>query len=46
MDVLVALGTSAAYFYSLYLSIESLGTNRHPDGLYYETSAILLTLII
>ncbi|MEC1455669.1 heavy metal translocating P-type ATPase [Bacillus haynesii] len=46
MDVLVALGTSAAYFYSLYLSVESLGTNRDPGGLYYETSAILLTLII
>lgn len=46
MDVLVALGTSAAYFYSLYLSIASLGTNGHPEGLYYETSAILLTLII
>ncbi|WP_270573045.1 heavy metal translocating P-type ATPase [Bacillus glycinifermentans] len=46
MDVLVALGTSAAYFYSLYISIASLGTNRHPEGLYYETSAILLTLIV
>ncbi|MFT0801335.1 heavy metal translocating P-type ATPase [Bacillus swezeyi] len=46
MDVLVALGTSAAYFYSLYLSMKSLGSDQHAVGLYYETSAILLTLII
>jgi Cu+-exporting ATPase len=46
MDVLVALGTSAAYFYSLYLSIQSIGTGAHMVELYYETSAILITLII
>ncbi|MCA1031561.1 heavy metal translocating P-type ATPase [Bacillus timonensis] len=46
MDVLVALGTSAAYFYSLYLSFQSIGTNVHMVELYYETSAILITLII
>lgn len=46
MDVLVALGTSAAYFYSLYLSIQSLGMHGHTAELYYETSAILITLII
>ncbi|PWW17538.1 Cu+-exporting ATPase [Cytobacillus oceanisediminis] len=46
MDVLVALGTSAAYFYSLYQSILSVGTNGHMVELYYETSAILITLII
>ncbi len=46
MDVLVALGTSAAYFYSLYLSIESIGTNAHMVSLYFETSAVLITLII
>lgn len=46
MDVLVALGTSAAYFYSLYLSIASIGTNQHMVELYYETSAVLITLII
>ena len=47
MDVLVALGTSAAYFYSVYLvliNLEHLGT--HSVGLYFETSAILITLII
>ncbi|MCY8986806.1 copper-exporting P-type ATPase CopA [Bacillus atrophaeus] len=46
MDVLVALGTIAAYVYSLYLTIQSLGAHGHTDGLYYETSAILLTLIL
>ncbi|MCY8908137.1 copper-exporting P-type ATPase CopA [Bacillus atrophaeus] len=46
MDVLVALGTTAAYVYSLYLTIQSLGAHGHTDGLYYETSAILLTLIL
>ncbi len=46
MDVLVALGTSAAYFYSLYLTILSLGSNEHMVELYYETSAVLITLII
>ena len=46
MDVLVALGTSAAYFYSLYLSLMSIGGMTHSVELYYETSSILITLII
>ncbi|MEI2379484.1 heavy metal translocating P-type ATPase [Priestia megaterium] len=46
MDVLVALGTSAAYFYSLYSSLKSLGSSAHTNQLYYETSAILITLIL
>ncbi|WP_404321516.1 heavy metal translocating P-type ATPase [Cytobacillus firmus] len=46
MDVLVALGTSAAFFYSLYQSIQSIGSNAHMVELYYETSAVLITLII
>ncbi|RFU70957.1 cadmium-translocating P-type ATPase [Peribacillus saganii] len=46
MDVLVALGTSAAYFYSLYQSILAIGTNAHSVELYYETSSVLITLII
>lgn len=45
MDVLVVLGTSAAYFYSLYESIRKIGTHEHPH-LYFETSAILITLIL
>ncbi|HWI47811.1 MAG TPA: heavy metal translocating P-type ATPase [Rummeliibacillus sp.] len=47
MDVLVALGTSAAYFYSIYIVLK----NREHIGmyhldLYFETSAILITLIL
>lgn len=41
MDVLVALGTSAAYFYSLYVTIWDISS-----ALYYETSAVLITLIL
>ncbi len=40
MDVLVALGTSAAYFFSIYGMI--VGT----DQLYFETSAVLITLVL
>ncbi len=46
MDVLVSLGTSAAYFYSLYLSLMSIGSGAHMIELYYETSAVLITLIL
>ncbi|MGG1556134.1 heavy metal translocating P-type ATPase [Paenibacillus ferrarius] len=47
MDVLVALGTSAAYFYSLYLTIQSLNSTGHyMVQMYYETSSILITLIL
>ncbi|WP_035299160.1 heavy metal translocating P-type ATPase [Brevibacillus thermoruber] len=46
MDVLVALGTSAAYFYSLYLAIRSIGSGAHMTELYFETSAVLITLIL
>ncbi|MEJ9280239.1 heavy metal translocating P-type ATPase [Ureibacillus thermosphaericus] len=45
MDVLVVLGTSAAYFYSLYQTLKTFGTHMHPE-LYFETSAVLITLIL
>ena len=41
MDTLVALGTSAAYFYSVYLVLFEGG-----DHQYFETSAVLITLVI
>ena len=43
MDVLVATGTSAAYFYSLYLLL-TLGMAASGQ-LYFEASAIIITLI-
>lgn len=45
MDVLVVMGTSAAYFYSVYQAIITAGTNHGPH-LYFETSAVLITLIL
>ncbi len=41
MDSLIALGTSAAYFYSIFLIFF-----RPEAGQYFETSAILITLVI
>lgn len=46
MDVLVALGTSAAYFYSLAESFKTIGNPDYTPHLYYETSAIIITLIL
>lgn len=46
MDVLVALGTSAAYFYSLYETVKTIGNTNYMPHLYFETSAILITLIL
>lgn len=45
MDVLVVLGTSAAYFYSVYQAI-IYQNSHHSAQLYFETSAVLITLII
>lgn len=46
MDVLVALGTSAAYFYSVSEAIRTIFTPEVKPHLYFETSAILITLIL
>ena len=44
MDVLVALGTSAAFFYSLYQLI-ALG-DAAAGQLYFEASAVIITLVL
>ncbi|MGJ3204103.1 heavy metal translocating P-type ATPase [Geobacillus thermoleovorans] len=46
MDVLIALGTSAAYFYSLYEAFRTLGNPEYMPRLYFETSAVLITLVL
>lgn len=46
MDVLVVLGTSAAYFYSLYEVLKMDATAHHMPDVYFETSAVLITLIL
>ncbi|NME06878.1 heavy metal translocating P-type ATPase [Psychrobacillus sp. BL-248-WT-3] len=45
MDVLVVMGTSAAYFYSVYQAFITIG-EHHNAQLYFETSSVLITLII
>ncbi len=48
MDVLVVLSTSAAFFYSHFLTFASLySTNQTaPIVLYYETSAFIITFVL
>src|SRR5690625_4285658 len=47
MDVLVALGTSAAYFYSVYLTFEWVQVGGIGEAeLYFEASAVIITLIV
>lgn len=46
MDVLVAVGTIAAYFYSIYEMMMWLTHQTYHPHLYFETSAILITLIL
>lgn len=47
MDVLVALGTSTAYVYSMFLGWEwvQAGSEGTPE-LYFEASAVIITLIV
>jgi P-type Cu+ transporter len=51
MDLLIALGTSAAYFYSLYLMLADVSMSAHPGmemgaHLYFEASALVIVLIM
>lgn len=46
MDSLVALGTSAAFVYSLAVTALIFASSEHnADNLYYESAAVILTLI-
>ncbi len=46
MDTLVAIGTAAAYLYSIYATIRIAGGNSHfVHSLYYESAAAIITLI-
>lgn len=46
MDVLIAMGTSAAYFYSLYnVFYQTVATGMMKD-LYFEASSVVITLIL
>lgn len=46
MDVLIAMGTSAAYFYSLYNVFFQPATMGGMKDLYFEASATIITLIL
>ena len=46
MDVLIFIGSSAAFFYSLYGWWYFLGTNEVHDYLFFETSATIITLVL
>ena len=46
MDVLIAMGTSAAYFYSLYNMFFGAKTVGESPHLYFESAAIIITLIL
>jgi len=46
MDVLVAMGTSAAYFFSIFNGFFSERLGVGTEGLYFEASAIIITLVL
>ncbi|XP_031486413.1 probable copper-transporting ATPase HMA5 isoform X1 [Nymphaea colorata] len=46
MDVLIALGTNAAYFYSLYTVIRASTSAHFKNEDFFETSAMLITFIL
>ena len=46
MDVLVAMGTSAAYFYSVYLTFFTHMAHHSGMQVYFEASAVVITLIL
>lgn len=46
MDSLVAIGTTAAFSYSIYSTVLAfMGLNPHGDNLYYESTAVIITLV-
>lgn len=46
MDSLVAIGTTAAFIYSIYSTVLAfMGLNPHGDNLYYESAAVIITLV-
>lgn len=46
MDVLIALGTGAAYFFSLYNVLTGHTVPGSMEGLYFESSMTIITLIL
>ena len=45
MDALVAIGAAAAFLYSVVVLFYMIGTQNHAGDLYFESAAMILTLI-
>ena len=46
MDVLIALGTNAAYFYSVYIMLRAANSRDFKGTDFFETSSMLITFIL
>lgn len=47
MDSLIAVGTAAAFLYGVYAVIQIMNGNHHySDDLYFETTGVIITLIL
>ncbi|KAH7405138.1 hypothetical protein KP509_15G058100 [Ceratopteris richardii] len=46
MDVLIVLGTNAAYFYSVYVAIRAATSAHFKETEFFETSAMLISFIL
>lgn len=46
MDVLVALGTNVAYFYSVYIAVKALALDKFEGQDFFETSSMLISFIL
>lgn len=46
MDVLISIGTNAAYFYSLIVTIIAIVDPTFESELYYETAVLLITFLL
>ncbi|VVA30529.1 PREDICTED: copper-transporting ATPase [Prunus dulcis] len=46
MDVLVALGTNVAYFYSVYIAMKALALDKFEGQDFFETSSMLISFIL
>ena len=46
MDTLIAIGTSAAYFYSVFITFFSFLAPAELTTVYYDTAAVIITLIL
>jgi Cu+-exporting ATPase len=46
MDVLIALGSSAAYFYSAVVCVLCLTSDSYTGAVFFETAALLISIVL